>query len=339
MKSDKPKISVLMPVYNGDQFLDKSIKSVLNQTFNNFEYIIINDGSTDDSLKVIQSYEDSRIKIINFSKNMGIAAALNNGLNAAKGYYMARQDQDDISLPDRFMLQIEYLENNDIDLVDTNFIFIDENDKYIQDYEKRYFSPDETLSHLFFYEMVHSSIMCKRSLFTKNNIHYRKRPTEDYDLFIRLAKAGMRAGRLDKKLIKQRKHPSSMCGSDWDNIKKDIDLMRIELVRDLGIEPTNYEKKLHIAFVDQNLSILCQYQFRDVLCWANRIVTANTISKVYSNNYLKEQLYIRIRRLIKKKKRKSLMDMIELRQSARLYDKSISYRELFYIYRFISPTS
>ena len=64
MKSDKPKISVLMPVYNGDKFLRKSIKSILNQTFNNFEYIIINDGSTDDSLKIIESYEDSRIKII-----------------------------------------------------------------------------------------------------------------------------------------------------------------------------------------------------------------------------------------------------------------------------------
>ena len=71
MKSDKPKISVLMPVYNGEQFLDKSIKSVLNQTFNNFEYIIINDGSTDDSLKIIESYKDSRIKNNKFFKKYG----------------------------------------------------------------------------------------------------------------------------------------------------------------------------------------------------------------------------------------------------------------------------
>ena len=330
MKSDKPKISVLMPVYNGEQFLDKSIKSVLDQTFNNFEYIIINDGSTDDSLKIIESYEDSRIKIINFSKNMGITAALNNGLNIAKGDYIARQDQDDISHPDRFMLQVEYLENNDVDLVDANFIFIDENDKYIQDYEKRYFNPDETLSHLFFYEMVHASIMCKRLIFTKYNIQYRKRPTEDYDLFIRLAKAGMRAGRLDQKLIKQRKHPSSMCGSDWHNIKKDIDLMRNEFVQDLGIEPTDYEKKLHIAFVEQNLSILNQYQFREVLCWANKIIKANSIKKIYSSTYFKEQLYIRLIRLIKRKKKKSVLDMIKLRQSAEFYDKSISFRDLLY---------
>tara|TARA_A100000164_G_C21430561_1_gene550859 strand:- start:15 stop:575 length:561 start_codon:yes stop_codon:yes gene_type:complete len=181
--------------------------------------------------------------------------------------------------------------------------------------------------------MVHASIMCKRSLFTKHNIKYRKRPTEDYDLFIRLAKAGMRAGRIDKKLIKQRKHPSSMCGSNWDNIKKDIDIMRNELVRDLGIEPKGYEKKLHIAFVEQNLSILYQYQFRDVLYWANKIIKANTINKVYSSTYLKEQLYIRLIRLIKRSKKKSLFDMIELRRSAEFYDKSISFRDLLYIYK------
>ena len=75
------------------------------------------------SLKIIESYEDSRIKIINFSKNMGITAALNSGLNVAKGNYIARQDQDDISHSERFMLQVEYLENNDVDLVDANFIF------------------------------------------------------------------------------------------------------------------------------------------------------------------------------------------------------------------------
>ena len=334
MKSDKPKISVLMPVYNGEQFLEKSINSVLDQTFNNFEYIIINDGSIDDSLKIIESYEDSRIKIINFSKNMGISAALNNGLNVAKGDYIARQDQDDISHPERFMLQVEYLKNNDVDLVDANFIFIDENDQYIQDYEKRYFNPEETLSHLFFYELVHASIMCKRLIFTKYNIQYRKRPTEDYDLFIRLAKAGMRAGRLDKKLIKQRKHPGSMCGSDWYNIKKDIDLMRNEFVQDLGIEPTNYEKKLHIAFVEQNLSILNQYQFREVLRWANKIIKANSIKKIYSSIYFKEQLYIRLIRLIKRKKKKSVWDMIKLRQSAKFYDKSISFWDLLYAYRF-----
>ncbi|MAI86802.1 MAG: hypothetical protein CMF99_06540, partial [Candidatus Marinimicrobia bacterium] len=162
----------------------------------------------------------------------------------------------------------------------------------------------------------------------------RKRPTEDYDLFIRLAKAGMRAGRLDQKLIKQRKHPNSMCGSDWDNIKKDIDVMRNEFVQDLGIEATDYEKKLHIAFVEQNLSILNQYQFGEVLSWSNKIIKANSINKIYSSTYFKEQLYLRLIRLIKRKESKNLLDMIKLRQSAEFYDKRISFRDLLYIYRY-----
>ena len=82
----------------------------------------------------------------------------------------------------------------------------------------------------------------------------------------------MKAGRIDKNLIKQRKHPNSMCGSNWNSIKKDIDAMRIELVKDLKIVPTDYEEKLHIAFVEQNTSILDQYHFKEILGWANRII-------------------------------------------------------------------
>ena len=322
-----------MPVYNGEKFLDKSIKSILNQTFKNFEFIIINDGSTDSSLRMIESFEDKRIKIFNNLENKGITFSLNKGLQLAKGKYIARQDQDDISLPERLFLQINHLNRNNIDLVDTNFTFIDENDKYIQDYEKRNFSPEETLSHLFFYEMVHSSILCKRSLFRKYSIKYRKRPTEDYDLFIRLAKAGMRASRLDEKLIKQRKHSNSMCGSDWNNIKSDIDSMRIELVRDLDIEPNEYEKKLHIAFVEQNSSILEKYPFLSVLNWANKIIQANFIKKQYNDKYFKEQLYLRLIRLAKMKKSRGFYNLIGLKKSAQLYDKSMSLRELLYMYR------
>ena len=329
-----PKISVLMPVYNGDKYLKKSINSILRQTFDDFELIIINDGSTDLSLSIIKSYQDKRIKIINNSKNIGIAYSLNKGLNKANGDYIARQDQDDISHPERFMCQVNYLKKNDTDLVDANFVFIDEDDNYIQDYEERTFSPYETLSHLFFYELVHESIMCKRSLFDVNNIQYKKRPTEDYDLFIRLAKAGMTAGRISKHLLKVRKHPNSECGSNWGTMKEDINQMRIELVEDLGLKLTDQEKKVHIAFVEQNSSILNQYQFREVLQWSNKIIKANSKNKIYSSTYFKEQLYLRLIRLIKRKKKKSVLDIIKLRQSAEFYDKSISFRDLLYIYRF-----
>lgn len=333
MKSKRPKISVLMPVYNGARYLKKSINSILGQTFDDFEFIIINDGSTDLSLSIIESYKDKRIKILNNSKNIGIAYSLNKGINIANGDYIARQDQDDISLPERFMVQVNYLEKNGIDLVDANFAFIDENDNYIHDYEKRNFSPHETLSHLFFYELVHESIMCKRSLFMVNNIQYKKRPTEDYDLFIRLAKAGMTAGRISKHLLKVRKHPNSECGSNWSTMKKDINQMRIELVQDLGLQLTDEEKKMHIAFVEQNLDTLNQYKFRDVLCWANKIIRANEKCTVYNVTYFKQQLYLRLIRMIKRMKKKTIFDLIELKKSAKLYGKGISLRQLLYIYR------
>ena len=175
--------------------------------------------------------------------------------------------------------------------------------------------------------------MCKSSLFKKYNIKYKKRPTEDYDLFIRLAKAGMKAGRIDKNLIKQRKHANSMCGSNWNSIKKDIDTMRIELVKDLKIVPTDYEEKLHIAFVEQSTSTLDQYYFKEVLGWSNRIVKANKQEKNYNEKHFNEQLYLRLIRLIKMKKRKSILNLYRLKKSAKLYDKDISFRQLLYIYR------
>ena len=107
-----PKISVIMPVYNMEKFLAKAIDSILNQTINNFEFIIINDGSTDNSLNILKSYNDKRIKIINNSKNLGIAKSLNKGKEVAVGEYIARQDADDISEPDRFFHQLDYLNKN-----------------------------------------------------------------------------------------------------------------------------------------------------------------------------------------------------------------------------------
>lgn len=103
-----PFISVVMPVYNCAQDLDKAIESILYQTFEDFEFIIVNDGSTDGSLDILYAYErlDSRIKIVD-QENSGIVGALNNGLAKAKGEWVFRMDGDDVSLPQRFAMQIE----------------------------------------------------------------------------------------------------------------------------------------------------------------------------------------------------------------------------------------
>ena len=107
-----PKVTVLMSVYNGEKHLREAIDSILNQTFGDFEFLIINDGSTDRTADILQSYQDSRIKIIHNEKNIGLTKSLNKGLKLAKGEYLARMDADDISYPNRLEVQYEYMEKN-----------------------------------------------------------------------------------------------------------------------------------------------------------------------------------------------------------------------------------
>ena len=114
-----PRVTVLMPVFNGEHFLPPAIESILNQTFSDFEFLVIDDGSTDASRKIAESYNDPRIRIEANEKNLGLIATLNRGLKLARGEYIARMDADDLSFPDRLrnkfsswthILKLAYLE-------------------------------------------------------------------------------------------------------------------------------------------------------------------------------------------------------------------------------------
>lgn len=124
-----PEISVLLCVYNGEAYLAACMESILTQTFTDFEFVVVNDGSTDRSLEIINAYaqKDPRMFIVNRRKNAGISASVTEGLKHCRGKYIARMDQDDISLPDRFLMQHRYLESHpEIDVVGSSLAFIDE---------------------------------------------------------------------------------------------------------------------------------------------------------------------------------------------------------------------
>jgi glycosyltransferase involved in cell wall biosynthesis len=121
-------ITVLMPVYNGEDYLRDSIESILSQTYLNFEFIIIDDGSTDSSLEIINSYakQDKRIIVRKNEHNIGLAKSLNAGIKLAKGRYIARQDADDLSSADRLDIQLSYaLSHPQVDLIGSNSYVID----------------------------------------------------------------------------------------------------------------------------------------------------------------------------------------------------------------------
>jgi glycosyltransferase involved in cell wall biosynthesis len=136
MKSNQkvvtPLITVAMPIYNAGEYLADAVNSIIAQTYTNWELLIIDDGSTDSAIDSIRSIKDERIKILKDGLNIGLAARLNQAIDLAKGQYFARMDQDDISMPERFKMQIDALEANpNLDLVATRALTINSKNKIV----------------------------------------------------------------------------------------------------------------------------------------------------------------------------------------------------------------
>ena len=128
MNAKTPKVTVLLPVFNGEKYLREAIDSILAQTFTDFEFLIIDDGSTDNTWDILTSFQDPRVRLIKNSVNMGLTRALNKGLGLARGEYVARMDADDISLPERLQRQEAFLDiNQNIAMVGCWVEMIDEN--------------------------------------------------------------------------------------------------------------------------------------------------------------------------------------------------------------------
>ncbi len=163
-----PKVSVLMPVYNGALFLRSAIESILNQSFVDLELLIIDDGSTDSSADIIHSFDDLRIRYIKNEENLGIVKSLNKGLTLARGIYIARMDADDISLPQRLQRQVDFLDANpETGICGSNAITIDSegNRQRLWFYAEK---PENVLiSRTFVCPFLHPTIMARKEILTK----------------------------------------------------------------------------------------------------------------------------------------------------------------------------
>jgi glycosyltransferase involved in cell wall biosynthesis len=189
MMEGKPLVSVIMPVFNTEEYLEDAIKSILNQTFSNFEFIIIDDASTDKSLQIIESFTDSRIVVITKNKNTGYTKSLNLGLNLAQGKYIARMDSDDISLPKRFQLQIDLMEKNpEIILCGTSFKLM--NSSKVINHPNGH--SEIVLKLLEGTAFGHPTVMIRNEILKNNNIVYNHEyePAEDYFMWTQLVKFG-----------------------------------------------------------------------------------------------------------------------------------------------------
>lgn len=198
-------LSVVMPTHNDAEYLRQAIDSILSQTFSQFEFIIVNDGSTDDTEEIIRSYSDSRIRYFANEVNMGNAYTRNVGMSKARGRYIAIMDSDDISPPDRFKLQMQFLEKHpDIDILGGAVEFFDEKVSYIKQFPS---NPEYTKAFLFFKNaMFQPAVMLRREAWEKYKLAYdpARENMEDYDLWFKAAMAGAKLCSMEQVLLKYR---------------------------------------------------------------------------------------------------------------------------------------
>lgn len=213
MNIDNPVISVVMSVYNSEQYLEEAIESILNQTLSNFEFIIVNDGSTDNSISIIKSYmeTDNRIVMID-RKNKGLPYSLNEGVAKAKGEYIARMDADDKAFKNRLEHQLNYmLANADIDLSYFDTVFIDKNSKIVCP-SWRPKKVEKVLSCLKEHNFIpHPTVMFKKSVFENVGGYDESfRTGQDLNLWLRMKEEKYNFGYIDKALLYYRLNPTSV---------------------------------------------------------------------------------------------------------------------------------
>ena len=210
---DNPLVSVIMPAYNASRYVGDAVESVLAQTYRNFEYIIIDDGSTDGTTQILQrlAHKDPRIRLVS-RPNTGYAVALNEALGLAQGPFIARMDADDICLPERFQKEVDYLNAHpECVLVGTRVMLIDPDGAPLWEMEGIEIEHDQIEKQLLVcgWSIVHPAVMMRRDVVDRIG-GYKPEfvPVEDHDLFLRLAEVGKLAN-LPEVLFKYRKHSAS----------------------------------------------------------------------------------------------------------------------------------
>lgn len=221
-------ISIIMPVYNAEKFVREALNSLLTQTYENFEIIVIDDGSQDKSADVIAFYSDPRIRYYKNQIRSGIGKTVNRGILLARGEYIARTDADDVSYPQKLERQVIFLQTHrDIDVVFTRVAYIDDAGQSINWHwpiEEKTFIPEQICNTLPRVNCVTQTTVMFRAACILKNLYDENIRAEDYELWLRLAAQGIRMGKINEILLNVRKHPFSIT-QVWGVNRGGIELM------------------------------------------------------------------------------------------------------------------
>jgi len=242
--NNNPLVSVIMPTYNAEKYVKQAVESILNQTYKKFEFVIIDDTSTDSTFNILKDFRniDRRIILIQNKKNLGVTRSLNEGIKLAKGKYIIRMDADDWSFPERFKLQIELMEKNPKVVVSGSYVEICDSElktKYIRKYQN---NDTNIRKHIFRYSpFAHPATIWKAEVLKKERYNEIINVSQDYELYFRVGKIG-KFMNLNKSLLKLRMHKQSISTTMSNAQLKNTILIRLNAVLMLGYNMTPFDK-------------------------------------------------------------------------------------------------
>jgi glycosyltransferase involved in cell wall biosynthesis len=289
-----PAVTLLMPVYNGEKYLREAMGSILDQTFKDFEFLIINDGSTDSSESIILSYSDKRIRYIKNESNLKLIKTLNKGIKLCNGKYIIRMDADDISHPERIKKQVDFMESHpDIGICGSWF----ESFGGIQNKTVKYKETHDEIMTKMLYQchFCHPSIIIRNEIFDDLKMLFDEdyAHAEDYDFYIKASKK-WKFHNIQEPLLKYRIHDDSVSKKYKSTQIQNSLKIKQRLFEDFNtksseIELEAFEALNHHNYNNINIGIEKIQDLLESLLLGNRI--QNLVSQTYFENYL-EDLWI-----------------------------------------------
>ncbi len=286
--NNNPIVTVLMPVYNGEKYLREAINSILNQTFTDFEFLIVDDCSSDNSIKIIKGYSDPRIILLRNDENFGIAETANRGMKLAKGKYIIRIDCDDISLPQRIQMQVSFMERN------PKVVICGSSVQCIGEHAVVWKMPKldcEIRPHLLFgTAILQPTIIMRRDVIIREELFYDSRfiVASDYDLWSRIPKK-YKLANLPEVLVKYRLHDTQISNIQKDAQRGIADIIRKRLIESLGVSFSIKEMNIHSSLVYFDFQINKKY-INEVAAWSSKLLFAVKESNIYNYKVFEKQL-------------------------------------------------
>jgi glycosyltransferase involved in cell wall biosynthesis len=304
MTLTQPAVTVLMPLFNGEQYLREAIESILGQTFSEFELLVLDDGSTDAGPRIANGYRDPRIRLLSNDENLGIAATLNRGIGLARGRYIARMDCDDVSLPDRLLKQFDFMEGNpNVGVCGSRVRRIG---------AKRGLwkvkAGDAAIKSRLLFEnaMAHPSVMIRKSVLDEKGLRYDTslRCAQDYAFWVEIARHS-RLANLEQVLVLYRVHAGQISEAKKAEQRSAADSVRAHQLRSLGIEPSPEELTLHGNIASYGRAGERHFA-EEAAAWLSRLRGLNAKNGIYGEPEFSEELAERWYKLCKKSSRLGL---------------------------------